>query len=442
MRKTIIMIIIGAALAAYVYFYEIKGGEEREQVKAASEKLIALEKDSIRVVHIKSLFSEFEFQKGSDGWRITQPVNTGADESTISTLLSGLVNAKKERSFAISPEERGNFGLDQRALQLELKTVPGEKTNVQFGEAASIGSNVYVSLGDSMVHLVASSVKNNASKSLFEWRDKKVLHFDKNEVRELHIRGASAPIELIKEGDDWKIQKPFETDADKSVVNGVLDKLKYGKIKAVASESDTDFKKYIKNKTLNIELIVGADKAKKELVFSELNNNVAYGKDASRPHIFQVDSIFMKPLLKTLFDFRDKSLVHFEQNQSTRIQSVFKGIKVELEKDTSGVWYSVDSLKAKSWKISSMLSGLSGLKASAFNIPKKYADFQNPDGLLQVFSGNEPIAELAVIQKDQETAYVYNRISGLKAEIRASNLEKLFPPSADLFEKLKQEETK
>lgn len=441
MRKTIIMILVAAALATYVYFYEIKGGEKREQAKAASEKILALEKDSINVVKIKSMFSEFEFQKDSDGWRILNPIQTGAEEAMLNTFLSGLVNAKKERSFAVAKEEQSNFGLDQRALKVELKSTNSKQVNMLFGEATSIGSNVYVTTGDSMVHLVASSVKNNAQKTLFDWRDKKALHFEKSEVREIHITDGSGQIFLIKEGEDWKIQKPLNALADKKTVDGLLDKLDLGKITSVVSESADELKKYINRNTLKIELLIGADKVQKEIILSGLSGNTAYGKDGSRPHIFQVDSSFMKPLNKTLFDFQDKSIISFEQNQSTRILYESEGLKVELNKDENGTWYGADSAKAKSWKVTSLLSNIAGLEAIGFKVPAANNNFSNPDGLIKVFSDSEIIAEISFIKKNDEVAYVYNSNSGLKAKVKTENMEGLFPEPADIFEEVKQEET-
>ena len=81
--KTLILFLILAALGSYVYFYEIKGGEERDKIAELEEKLFIFEKDSVVAIEIRSIFSQFNFSKTDEIWKIEKPVETGGDKSTI-----------------------------------------------------------------------------------------------------------------------------------------------------------------------------------------------------------------------------------------------------------------------------------------------------------------------------------------------------------------------
>lgn len=435
MRKTILLILIAAGLGAYVYFYEIKGGEQRAKEKSAAEKLVQFNKDSIDYIAIQSPFSSFEFERKEDGWQIIKPVQTGADQSPLNTLISGLANAKKQRSFAVAENERAGFGLNNNSMHIKAKTGSTENFDLQFGDASSIGSNIYVTLGDSMVHLVPASVAQNARKSLFQWRDKKALHLKKDEVRTIRYRHNGVAIELQKEGSDWQLTKPLKSGADKSVVDGLINKLVYGTVGAVVSETPDQVKKYrLKRPATEIELLIGADKASKKIIFSSLKANEAFGRDLSRPHIFRVDSTFMKPLTKSLFDFRDKTVFNFEQQQVNRIVVNYEDLKLELQKDTSNTWYTTDSVKAKSWRVTSWLSAVKNLKAASFEVPARMRRAKNADGTLQLFKGTDMVAHVQVWASDAKRVFVKNADTGLVVAAKAKALKNLFPKRDELLE--------
>ncbi|NOX88567.1 MAG: DUF4340 domain-containing protein, partial [Calditrichaeota bacterium] len=309
MRNTIILIIVAIALGAYVYFYEIKGGEQREKEKAIAEKLFNVKKDSIDHIIIEQNGKTFEFKKTEDTWNILQPVKTMADESPVNSLLYSLTNTKKIRTFKAASNELGSYGLGERSIKVKFSGKGMDEKWLKIGDKTAVGSNVYVTKNDSEIVIVASTVKNNTDKSLFDWRDKKVIHFKSEKIKEFTLKNPYGKFRFVKEGSDWKITEPVETAGENSTINAVLNKLRYGRIKSVAAENPKNLSRYgLSNPAYRIELFSGVEKAKLGVSFSKLRGNKAYGKDDSRPHIFEVDSFFVKPFKKKLFDFRDKKI--------------------------------------------------------------------------------------------------------------------------------------
>jgi len=68
--KTLALLGVLIVLAAYVYFYEIKGGEEREKQQQTDEKVLNFESDSVQSIEIRSVFKQFRFERHEDGWKI------------------------------------------------------------------------------------------------------------------------------------------------------------------------------------------------------------------------------------------------------------------------------------------------------------------------------------------------------------------------------------
>lgn len=439
MRKTILFLIIAIGLAAYVYFYEIKGGEQRQKEKEKAEKLFDFPKDSINYLAIHSPKGDFVFEK--DGkWRIIEPLETEADESNINTLLRTLTSAKKQKTFSIKAEQKSSYGLGNRALTIKFKSASAPQQVVMLGDNTSIGSNLYASKSDTLVHLIANTIRNQADKSLFDWRDKKVLHFDRNKVRELRLHNPKGDFFFVKQGNDWALKEPKQTKADNGKVNELLNKLQNSKIKSVAAEKSAQLKKFgLSKPAYRTELFLGQEKAKAEVIFSSLKKNRAYGKDGVRPHIYTVDSTFLKPFRYSLFDFRDKKFSKFESVSADSISLFYKDSLISFVKDSSNKWMLSSGEKTKSWQVSNILSTLSNLQAKKFVSEKpgnlKGYGLEKPAGRLEVFAGKRKLCELNTGRESGKQVYAKSSLSPAVVLIDAEKLDRLFPKKADLLEK-------
>lgn len=439
MRKTIILLILAVTLGAYVYFYEIKGGEERQKEMESADQLFQFERDSVRAIAIRSPQGIFHFVQDADGWQIEHPVRTRADESPLNSLLSSLQNAKKVSSFPIAKGSRDQYGLGDYATLIHLKMNDGRRDSIQIGEQTSIGGNIYASSVDTMVHLVAQTIKTNAEKSLFDWRDKRPLHFTKANVREIILSNRHGHFTFVKEGNDWKITRPVETMAERSTVEAVLNKLDFSRIKSVEAEEAKNLSRFgLARPAYSIDLFLGAEKAKSSIVFSEVKDNVSYGKDAARPFIFTVDSAFVEPFQKDLFAFRDKKIVDFETAKANRIVLSHENQVMIFVKDTLNNWSTVSGEKAKNWKISSLLSSINNLKAEQFveESPRYFMPYGlvNPENRIEIYAAEERMAELNFGYTKKDLVYVQNPRKKAVVAIREDKLKDLFPDRSELLE--------
>ncbi|MFH1006919.1 MAG: hypothetical protein V1800_05360, partial [Candidatus Latescibacterota bacterium] len=71
-KTTIMGAILALLLGAFVYFYEIKGGEEREQAQQQAKRIFVFEDNQVRGLSLTQSGEEIVLAKAADGqWTIT-----------------------------------------------------------------------------------------------------------------------------------------------------------------------------------------------------------------------------------------------------------------------------------------------------------------------------------------------------------------------------------
>jgi hypothetical protein len=441
--KTLVFFIILVALAGYVYFYEIKGGEERDKIKKLEEKVFNFEKDSVRAIEIRSALKQFYFEKVEDGWKIFRPVETDGEKTTIDGLVNAMRDLKKVREFDIKKDDLKDYGLVGRSTLVILIFNDGSRDSVRFGDDTPVGSNVFANKSDTLVYMVASYTKNHATKNLFDYRDKSITKVKRTDIREFRVKNENGKFYLLKEGNDWFLKEPKETKADNSTVSSFLSKMEHGKAKSVVSELLENPQNYrLQKPNFEIDLYLGESLAHKRIIFSSLHDNISYVKDASRPHVFTVDSVFIGDINKNLFQFRDKSFAEYNKDKADSVVVAQGDSLLTFTKDTSDTWLLASQKKVKTWKMNSLLNSIKNLKAKKFlmeNISTTTAlGLANPERIIRVFSNGDKIQELrlAVAGDDQKVAFCTH--SQVVAEIEQSTYNNFEVKISEFLEEEKQ----
>jgi len=365
--KNVLLFLILLALAAYVYFYEIKGGEERKQEKEQADQVFQFEPDSVRSLEVRSALGQFLFQRDGEEWRILIPVPTEAEKSTISSALTTLKSLKKERQFSIQRSELPSYGLVGTSTLVLFELTNGKRDSIRLGDDTPVGSNAFANNVDSLVFIIPSYSKRTFIKTLFDWREKSVTRVKQTEVKEIHLNNPQGKFDLIKEGSDWQLKAPLQTKADNSTVSSILSKLEYGRATAVVSESfDKPAEYRLTKPAFQIDVVIGESKAQKSIIFSDLKDNVAYVKDLSRPQVMTVDSLFIKEINKSLFQLRDKKIAAFDRDHADSMVVIQGDSLFTFTRDTSTVWHLAGHGNVKNWKVNSLLNTLNGLSAKKF----------------------------------------------------------------------------
>jgi len=436
--KTLALFGILAILAAYVYFYEIQGGEEREKAEEVAGKIIVFEPDNVVKIELRSVFNQFLFERRGDEWRIINPVQTGADKTTIDGMMTALKNMRKVRQFSIKPGEEKDYGLVGRSSLLVFELKNGTRDTVRFGDDTPVGGNVFVSKEDTIVYTVASHLKNNVSKSLFEWRNKSIARVKQSEVKELKLNNTQGFVHLTKEGDDWKILSPREVSADNIPVNALIKKFENGIVKSVISENMDNPRTFnLENPRYTIDFYLGEGRAHKQIIMSGLVNNTSNVKEDSRPQVMTVDSSFIGDIDKSFFDLRDKKIAAFDKNVVDSVVVSQGDSTLYFVKDTSSTWMLTGLQKVKNWKMDSFLNTINNLQAEKFllEVVKSTTRYglNRPERKITCYREGMQMQQLT-LSTQNEKKVVFCPSSKVVVEIQTSAYDNLEVKTADFLE--------
>ncbi len=368
-------------LLAFVYFYEIKGGEERRQAAEKSKQLFVFQDGDAQQIELLRGSAALVLDKGTSGWNLSEPMTDGADQEAVERYLRNLRECEREKvvvdSAAASAEQAAQYGLDAPRLKVRLQTADGAEQVVAFGADSPTDRFTYAQIqGDNPEIFVVRAWRfDNLDKQAFDLRDRRVLAFAKDEVQQVQRWGAGGAVVLAHTEPGWQLREPVSARADADAIDALLDKIDQAEIEAfIAEDPDTaalaGYGLGERASQVELALLVGADRAEKRLAIGGADQQGRwYARDASRPQVFLVDSTLVQELTKSIADLRDKKPLRFARDQVERIV-LARGAATAFaaDKDTSGVWHLSEpgGRDAKSWKLNSLLSDLEQLEVADF----------------------------------------------------------------------------
>lgn len=395
-RNTLVLMGVFIVLAGYVYFVEVKQYEEEQQQKEFAKQVFNFNKDSLAVLKFRNNNGSFTLEKIQDEWRITKPLYTDADKSTITSMISSLSGAKKQRTFSIISGQLGEYGLDKPAVTVQVQLTNGEKDSLLLGDKTPVGSYVFSNKTDTLVFTVNQSVKNMFNKTLFSLRDKRPLQFKRVQVRRMIVDNPYGSFEFEKSGaSDWMLRN-INRPARPGNLNNILNKLESNQIKDFVDETGDDLQQYgLSNPPYRIELFLGPEQGQKRLIIGSPVEGKVFAKDDSRKPIFEIDTTLVKLVRKREKDFREIDFVDFSRSQVNRVDLSYDTTRIICVKDTSDNWWMGEGPNrqpAQKNKISSLFSTLDFTQIKEFVKDGPYNK--------AAYGLDEPALKIALYQDD------------------------------------------
>src|ERR1700691_5348460 len=153
--------------------------------------------------------SPVRFEKRDGAWRIVQPIETDADQSTAEGIVDQLATARIAQTESGSTDRRKAFGLDPPQASVEFQLANGSKHGIQIGDKDFTGESTYT-IGDNgkSVCLLTQLLAPSAIKSLEDLRDRAVLDLDSEQVVSFELKNSAGDISASKDKNEWKFATP------------------------------------------------------------------------------------------------------------------------------------------------------------------------------------------------------------------------------------------
>ncbi len=407
-RVTLILAAVVAAVAAFVWFYEIEGADRRAEAESAEKRLFAdVEPGDLQQLELTTTDgAEVRLERGDDGWKIVEPLSFPADEPAAQAAASALATLEADTIYT-DPEPLENYGLGGDA-DVRGRT-DGRELALVIGDGTPTGGKVYVAPeGDARVFTVASHRTNALRKSLQELRDTRVLDFDREAVREVEVGWVGGSVVARETSGLWRLTHPLETAADEETVDDIVSDLSFLRAEGFVDDPDAALVAGLDDPSLRVQL---RDEEGKVLA------DLAVGPSADerrvvRGHagLYEIAASRLDGLPRTVVAFRDKVLTRFETADAKAFELQFHegGAPVLIAGtwDEEGGWQAAPEALApgKASRLISELSSLEALDIAAEEVgqgERAGLGLSPPGAVLRVFGAGPPaererLAELSL----------------------------------------------
>ena len=322
-KSTGIIFLLAVALAAFVYFYDLKHAPPSETPGDTSKPAFsAVNGDDINGITLDRAGTTVVFERRKDEWDIVQPVATRADQSRLTGITSQIGSLRTDRTFPATPEQIASFGLDHPAITLAFTMKNGAKHKLRLGGKDFSGSSIYAltDTDDKNVSLIPDTLFTTSDKALEDLRDRSVLAVSAFDATSFDLTNPTGEIAAVKKDPVWNIEKPRATPGDSNAITSLLQAVNIAQITHFVSETPGDLAKYgLASPAIRFRAKAG-DGQSIELQIGKKEGAEYFARDASRPMIFRVNDTLYKALTEKFSDLRDKQLVHFSEGDITQVE--------------------------------------------------------------------------------------------------------------------------
>jgi len=364
-RNTALLALVVAAVAAFVWFYEIEGGAERAKQKEAGKRLFpGVSAEQIQSIELRTedgANARLE-RAGDEGWKLVAPLATPADRFAADGLASTLAELAPEATFD-TPEPLANYGLTGDPV---VRFHAGEADYaLRLGNTTPVGGNVYATDAEGKkVFTLASWRKNALQKSVKQLRDGRVIDFDRAQVKGITLQSGDGRVVLARADGGWRIAAPVDAKADADAVEGLLSDLQYLRADEFIDAPAGDAQLGLAAPWLTAELALESGGPVAVAVgATREDRRVVRGSEA---RLFEIATTRLDALPRTLAAFRWKQLASFASEDAAALELRFQepGAEPVTITGTSGEsgWTTAPEAMEPG-AASRLISELSGLRA-------------------------------------------------------------------------------
>ena len=331
-----------------------------------------------------------KFRKEDDKWQFVDRAGLAIDSSAVDDFVKSVQDAQIEKFVAEEVSDPAKYGLAEPRAVI---TLPTSSETESFRLGAQTEELAYLQLpGEEGVVGVASDFASQVFRGTLNFRSRLMAEVKKADLEEVRIQREDALFVAEKVGNDWKLTKPVEAEADSSVINNFLYDFDFFRAEKLLGEATTaeDLKPYGLDKpsirlTLKAVKTDGTIQEKTLLVGSEWEEGFA-AKLEDAPMVFTVSESFVKKLTAEL---RNRSVFAFDKEKVVGLSLMLDGEKQEAAKE-GGEWKLTEPADAEfnKYNLDDILDLLDDLKT------ERFANYRAED--LKPYGLDEPVLTATV----------------------------------------------
>jgi hypothetical protein len=440
-KTTLVLLVIAAAVFAYMFFYERKM-PSTEEAKRQAQNVVNFSRDKIDRIVIQNGDDKIDLRRQDNKWRLETPINDQADSSLIENLLFDLESWQKDATIPAKELEAdksklNEYGLSKPKLRLKLlgRDAPPE---ILFGKDAALEGKIYVRLENSKeTFLAAQSVKKEIEKKPEEFRDRKLTGLITAQVTRVVLKTPAGEMELQKKGDHWEITKPLRARGDDQKIGDLISQVTTARIQQFVADDRGDLHPYgLAEPRGSITLFAQDNKSAGRTDSSrgeqgqmlqigavpEKEKDQVYVRFSPRAFVYTLPKKIEEILNTKPNDVRDKHLVRIDTNilDRIRIDAPGKSKTVLARKGENWTIASRNDVPANSSEVRRLIDTLQNEQVTKFveevasNLPKygldkpqlqlTFSSFAS-ENTAETKAGERPFATVAFGKVDGDNVY-------------------------------------
>ncbi len=343
-RTTIILLIIAAIGAAYIFLYDRKQYRTEEWVQRQQMVLPDYKIGQINKIELKKEKGSIVLESTDNvRWRMLQPFQLRADKAEVKDILSQFEFLRKVGTIKESETENFNleiYGLDKPQIVVNLwmkksailkgteETADAEsKYTINIGDRLAAGQNtVYINIeGSKDVLVVAEKFLEKNDKNVNDLRNKWAFEYDIDSVDRVRIQSDSKePIVCSRADQHWWVTQPMSDRGDTARIRDILSELKNLKIAKAdfVSDKEEDIARHGLDKP-RLTISIGSTEGDvQNLLLGHSLDDRIYAKRDDESSVFFVHDVVLSDLDLEANDLRDKLLLRFDSIGTYGIEKV------------------------------------------------------------------------------------------------------------------------
>jgi len=443
-KNTLILFSVFLVLLAIIYIFEIQGTKKREAKEEYEKLLLKVDKDSVVEYSLKNEKDTLTVRKSNGKWDIVSPFFAEGDNKKIQSNLESILESKIERTIVQNLTDLEPYGLHKPRGEVTVVKSDSSKIRLLIGDENPTGSFIYVKYPEKPdIYTTKKSLWSYVNKSIYDLRDKQILHFDKDNVRKIDLfskKYGKIIIEKIGE-DKWQITEPIKYPARSSTVRIYLNSLTGNKAKEFVDEDPQDLKKYgLKNPLLIVNCYVGEELTKATLIIGDSldGSSKFYAKEESRKPVFTIQKYVFRNLNKDAFYFQEKKISGYDGKNADSIIAKIEDEEFACVRDTNNHWIIVkpDTIELEKSRINNWLNGIRDFIVDKLVTYKpkglKTYGLDYPSVKIALFNKGKKVESILVGKKNDDYYYTKNESYPYVYKIKEYKVKRLLKKINDL----------
>lgn len=211
---------------------------------------------------LKNSSGEIDAAKGQNGWQFSKPASTPGDEEAITTLLSGVANAKMVTVASETADKLGAYGLTSPAITFSASDGKGRSETLLVGNKE--GDEYFArDASRPMIFRINQDLYKKLTEGYSDLRDKRIVRFDPANITHVEIHNANGRIACSRKNEsEWTFDEPSDQKGKSANAERFFSPLQVTRAEEVFDHPTADLEAKLSKPALDASL---TDKAGKKL---------------------------------------------------------------------------------------------------------------------------------------------------------------------------------